>query len=106
MTYRPRDPTSRGCRKFEGRRLCLNNGKTRSSLLGIVGAYLIYIAYELWQDLGNTETTMTTPARIVFMALFVLCGAALLVYAVIVWRRAEDQKEEDEKPPEDENSLK
>ena len=75
-------------------------------LLGIVGAYLIYIAYELWQDWGNTETTMTTPARVIFMVLFVLCGAALLVYAVIVWRRAVDQKEEDDKPPEDENSLK
>ncbi len=84
----------------------MNNGKTRSSLLGIVGAYLIYTAWELWQDWGNTETTMTTPARVVFMVLFVLCGAALLVYAVIVWRHADDRKEEDAKPPEDENSLK
>ena len=84
----------------------MNNGKTRSSLLGIVGAYLIYTAYELWQDWGNTETTMTTPARVIFMALFVLCGAALLVYAVIVWKRAGDEKEEKHEPPEDENSLK
>ena len=84
----------------------MNNGKTRSSLLGIVGAYLLYTAYELWQDWGNTETTMTTPARAVFIVLFVLCGAALLVYAVFVWKRAEDQKEEKPKPPEDENSLK
>ena len=83
----------------------MNNGKTRSSLLGIVGAYLLYTAYELWQDWGNTETTMTTPARIVFIVLFVLCGAALLVYAVYVWRHADD-REENAPPPKDENSLK
>lgn len=84
----------------------MNNGKTRSSLLGIVGAYLLYTAYELWQDWGNTETTMPTPARIVFIVLFVLAGAALLVYAVYVWRLADDQREKNAPPPKDENSLK
>ncbi len=84
----------------------MNNGQTRSSLLGIVGAYLLYTAYELWQDWGNTETTMTTPARVVFIVLFALCGAALLVYAVIVWKHSNDQKEESVQPPENDNSLK
>ena len=84
----------------------LNNGKTRSSLLGIVGAYLIYTAWELWQDWGNTETTMTPPVRIIFMVFFALAGAALLVYAVIVWRRSDDQKDEKPQPPKNENSLK
>ena len=84
----------------------LNNGKTRSSLLGIVGGYLIYLAWELWQDWGNTETTMTTPARVVFIVLFVLAGAALLVYAVYIWKHADDPKEENAPPKEDENSLK
>ncbi len=84
----------------------MNNGKTRSSLLGIVGAYLLYTAWELWQDWGNTETTMTAPARAVFMTLFALAGAALLVYAVYVWKHADDPKEEDDRPREDENSLK
>ena len=84
----------------------MNNGKTRSSLLGIVGAYLLYTTYELWQDWGNTETTMTTPARIVFIVLFVLAGAALLVYAVFVWKHSDDQKEEKPQAREDENSLK
>ena len=84
----------------------LNNGKTRSSLLGIVGAYLLYTAWELWQDWGNTETTMTTPARVLFMALFVLAGVALLIYAVYVWKHADDPKEEETQPKEDEHSLK
>ena len=83
----------------------MNNGKTRSSLLGIVGAYLLYTAWELWQDWGNPDTSMTTPARVVFIALFVLAGAALLVHAVRVWR-VSGREEENQKPPEDENSLK
>ena len=84
----------------------MNNGKTRSSLLGVVGAYLLYTAWELWQDWGKTETTMTDPARIAFIVLFVLAGAALLVYAVRVWKRSDDQKEEKPQQREDENSLK
>ena len=84
----------------------MNNGKTRSSLLGIVGAYLLYTAYELWQDWGNTETTMTAPARTVFIILFALAGAALLVYAVFVWKRSDDRQEEKPREREDENSLK
>ncbi len=84
----------------------MNNGKTRSSLLGIVGAYLIYIAWELWQDWGNTENTMPAPVQVIFMVFFVLAGAALLVYAVIVWKHSNDQKEESVQPPENDNSLK
>ncbi len=84
----------------------MNNGKTRSSLLGIVGAYLIYIAWDLWQDWGNSDTTMTVPVRVIFMVLFVLAGAALLVYAVYVWKHSDDQKEKKPQPPKDENSLK
>ncbi len=95
-----------GACPLEGRRIGLNNGKTRSSLLGVVGAYLLYTAWDLWQERGNTDTVMTVPARIVFIALFALAGAALLVYAVYVWKRSEDQKEENPRDRNDENSLK
>ncbi len=95
-----------GACPFEGRRIGLNNGKTRSSLLGIVGAYLLYTAWDLWQERGNTDTVMTAPARIVFIALFVLAGAAVLAYAVSVWKHSEDQKEEKSHTQDDENSLK
>ena len=84
----------------------MKNGKTRSTLLGVVGAYLLYTAWELWQDWGKTETTMTDPARIAFMALFVLAGAALLVYAVHVWKQSDGQKEENAPTREDDNTLK
>ena len=84
----------------------MNNEKTRSSLLGVVGAYLLYTAWDLWQERGNTDTVMTAPARIAFIALFVLAGGALLIYAVRVWKRGGSQKEENPRQRDDENSLK
>ena len=79
------------------------NGKTRSSLLGLAGIYLIYLAYELFSDRDKTDTTMTGPARIVFITLFSLAGLALAVYAVLLWRRA---GKDDKQAPDDPESLK
>lgn len=86
--------------------LLLNNGKTRSTLLGIVGAYLCYIAYQLFEGRGETDTTMTPAARYVFIALFVIAGAAIMVYSVIVWKRSLREDEEQMKRKDDEDSLK
>ena len=83
----------------------MNQGKTRSSLLGIVGAYLLYTAYELFEGRGDPNTTMTPAIRILFIAFFALAGAAILVYAWRVWKNS--GKEEKEEPPkEDDNTLK
>ena len=81
----------------------MNREKTRSSLLGVAGGYLMYLAYELFRDRGNADTTMTPAARVLFIALFVLAGAGLIVYALHEWRHS---GKEEEKPKEDENSLK
>lgn len=83
----------------------MNSGKTRSTLMGVVGAYLLYTAYELFRDRGDLNTTMTPLARILFIALFVLAGAALLVYAVRIWKRS-GESEENQQPPESRNDLK
>ena len=81
----------------------MNQQKTRSSLYGIVAAYLLYIAYGLFRDRNSADTTMTPAARILFIALFVLAAGALLVYAWRTWKQG--SKEEDQ-PPEDKTSLK
>ncbi|MBR3107562.1 MAG: hypothetical protein IKH30_10320 [Clostridia bacterium] len=83
----------------------MNSGKTRSTLLGVVGAYLVYLAYQLFEGRAETDTAMTPAARIVFIVFFALAGAAVMVYAVIVWRKSM-KEEEQEKPKEDENTLK
>ncbi len=86
----------------------MNNARARSSLIGIVGAYLLYTAYQLFEGRNDPGTTMTTGVMILFIVLFVLCGAALLVYAYLLWKRAgqdgEEQKEQRER--EDKDTLK
>ena len=83
----------------------MNNGKTRASLMGIVAAYLLYTAYELFQGRNDPETTMTPAAMILFIALFVGAAVALAIYACRLWKRS---AKEDPDPPqqEDRDSLK
>ena len=64
------------------------NGKTRASLIGIAGAYLVYTAYQLFQGREDPQTTMSPAMMILFIALFALAGCALMVYAVRLWLRA------------------
>ena len=83
----------------------LNRDKTRSSLLGIVAGYLLYLAYQLFQGRDEPDTAMTPFARYAFIALFVIAGIALIAYAWREWKRS---GKEEEKTPSDEekNSLK
>ena len=84
----------------------MNNGKTRSTLLGVVGGYLVYTAYELFEGRADPNTTMTMAARIAFIVLFALAGAALVVYACVVWKRALREEDEKKKSEQDENAMK
>ena len=83
----------------------MNSGKTRATLLGVVEAYMFYLAYQLFESRADTDTTMTPAARILFIAFFVLAGIAVAVYTVHVWRHSSEQEEE-QKTKDDENSLK
>ena len=81
----------------------MNKDKTRSGLFGVAALYLLYQAYGLFESRGDTDTTMKPTARILFISLFVLAAAALLVYAVRLWLKAlRDEKQ----PPEDDTGLK
>ena len=102
MVYRnPRDILTGVINRREAR---LNNGKTRSSLLGITGGYLMYLAYQLFQGRNDPDTTMTPAARIFFICFFVLAGLGVVIYAIRVWRHSD---KEEEKPEEDQTtSLK
>ena len=81
------------------------NGKNRSYLLGIVGGYLMYLAWQLFDARADTNTTMTPAVRIIFIVFFTLAGAGLLVYAWFVWKDS-GKEEEKQEPKQDENSLK
>ena len=66
---------------------------------------MFYIAYELFQSRGDTDTTMTPAARILFIILFAAAAIALLCYTVHIWRQSA-REEEQEQPKDDPNSLK
>lgn len=83
----------------------MNNGKTRATLLGIVAAYLLYTAYELFEGRNDPNTTMTLPVMILFIVLFVIAAGFLAVYACRVWKRSK-QEEEEQPAQEDGESLK
>ncbi len=73
--------------------------------MAIVAAYLLYTAYQLFEGRGNPDTTMTPFVMYFFIALFVLAGAGLLVYAWKIWKNAPKEEENAERR-EDGNSLK
>ena len=85
----------------------MNNGKSRASLLGIAGGYIAYLGLELFLKRNEDGSSMPPAVRILFIALFGICGIGLVIYAVRMWYKASKEGDEEEKKPrEDENSLK
>lgn len=85
-----------------------NPNGNRSMLLGVVGGYLIYLAYDMFRSLRAGEpTSMPTALLIIFIILFAAIGAALLVFAWKVWKKGREETPEDrveipdETPPEE-----
>ena len=82
----------------------MNSAKTRSTLIGVVGGYLGYLAWQLFDERGNTDTAMTPAARIIFIVLFAAAGIGLIVYAWKLWKRA--LREEKEHSDDSDKSMK
>ena len=82
------------------------NKQNRSYLYGVVGGYLLYLAYELFAARQDTNTTMAPAVRWLFVGLFVAAGIFLLIWATRLWLEARKGQEEEEKPPENPNSMK
>ena len=65
----------------------MKNDKIHSSLLTLVGGYLLYIAYHLLENMRKGSADMSRAMFTVLIAAFALAGIAILVYAWIIWRR-------------------
>ncbi len=73
----------------------MNNSMGRSSLYAIVGAYLIYMAYELLKGLiDQVPTTMPRAVQILVMVLFTGIGIALLIFAWKVWKKGREDQDQ------------
>ena len=71
----------------------MNPNTGSSSIFAIVGAYLIYMAYEILKGMiDRVPTTMPRVVQIVVIVLFTGIGVALLVFAGKFWKKGrEDQ---------------
>ena len=76
----------------------MNRDKTRSGMQGAAAVYLLYLAYSLLKGAGSADSGISPFVRVLFIVLFGLGGAALLVYAARLWLRGrKEDKEEWEK---------
>ena len=74
----------------------MNPNSNRSMLMGVVGGYLVYLAYELGRDyINDVPTQMPKALTILVVILFGGIGAALLVFAWKLWKKGREGKEED-----------
>ena len=74
----------------------MNPNSNRSMLMGVVGGYLIYLAYELARDLINdVPSQMPKALTVIIVILFAGIGVTLLVYAWKLWKKGREGREED-----------
>ena len=73
----------------------MNPNAGRSSIFAVVGAYLIYMAYEMLRDMINqVPTTMPRVVQILAIVLFAGAGIALLVFAWKIWKKGREDQDE------------
>lgn len=56
------------------------NMGTRGAMLMLVGAYIAYMGYKMYQNTVNGESSMPMKLTIVLMAVMMLAGLAVIVY--------------------------
>ena len=80
----------------------MKNDKIHSSLLTLVGGYLLYIAYHLLENMRKGSADMSRALFTVLIAAFAGVGIGVLFYAWKIWRRSRadegDDRHEDRDP--------
>ena len=84
----------------------MNNANFRSTMMALVGAYVLYTAYQLFDSMQKGESEMVPWLSIVFIVFFALAGVAVLYYAYVLWKRGKEGKDEEDPPKENEQSMK
>ena len=65
----------------------MKNTKAHSSLLGLVGGYLLYLAWNLYDSMAKEESNMAPWFNILSIIFFVLAGIGVVIYAWWDWDR-------------------
>ncbi len=79
----------------------MKNQSVHATMLMLVGGYVLYIAYQIFNGLRLGKDEMPFWLGVAAVVFFVLAGLGVLFYAWKVWQ---DSRRED--PPADENDLK
>ena len=69
----------------------MKGSQTRTTLLVLAGAYLLYLAWEMLNTMRKGETEMQPWLSIVFIVFFTLAGLGVFVLA---WRARQQEKEQ------------
>ncbi len=72
------------------------NNNAHAGLLAVVGGYLLYLAWQQFEQYRNSTSDLTPAASIVIMIVFTLGGLGTLYYAWIVYRQGKRNDDENE----------
>jgi threonine/homoserine/homoserine lactone efflux protein len=72
----------------------MKSSSGRSSLMALVGVYLLYTAWEMYG--GMQSSSMAPWLSILFIVFFVLAGIGVLVFAWLIWKRGREGKDQEE----------
>ncbi|MCC8075663.1 MAG: hypothetical protein LIO95_06970 [Clostridiales bacterium] len=91
-----------------------SGGGTHSALLALVGAYILYMAWQMLQNAKNGTTSMSMTQTLVLAGVMALAAVGIFTYAgylfYISWKAFEKEKlgnpdEEEEVAPAEEEDL-
>ncbi len=76
------------------------NGKNnlRLSMIAVVAGYMLYTAYQLFDNRNDPDSGMSMGVLILFVAFFSLAGIGLFAYAFYLWKKGkQEEKNNDER---------
>jgi len=79
----------------------MKNQSIHATLLALVGGYILYLAYQIFDALRLGKDEMPFALAVAAVVFFVLAGLGVLFYAWKVWQASRREEKE-----EDENDLK
>ena len=72
------------------------NPSVHAMLLALVGGYILFIAWHLFDSMRSGAGEMSDALYILLTVFFALAGCGVLFYAFVTWRRADKAKKMEE----------
>ena len=81
------------------------NPGVHATLLTVIGGYLLFIAWHLFDSMRTGAAEMSDALYILLTVLFTLAGAGELFYAYITWRKSDREKKREEENQQNANEI-